>query len=155
MKKGMPGKPWRCRSPRVACAVALLLPLARVAAGQPIPAVVVAQVRVQNSAPATVYTGRVQAIQSVTFTARVQAFVEKIDFAEGGLVKPGQILFELQAAPYQAALDGAQASLSKAIATQKGDLGPMHFQAWVDESMPGGAIQPERPKPAGDFNALI
>jgi len=57
-------------------------------------------VRVQNSAPVTVYTGRGQAIQSVTFTARVQAFVEKIDFAEGGLVKPGQTLFErLRTAP--------------------------------------------------------
>jgi len=37
----------------------------------------------------------------------------------------------------------------------RGDLAAMHFQAWIDESMPGGAVQPQRPKAAGDFNTLI
>jgi membrane fusion protein (multidrug efflux system) len=88
----------------------------------PLTAVVVAPVVVQNVAPSTKYTGRVQAIQSVDFIARVQAFVEKIDFAEGGLVTAGQTLFELQKAPYKATLDGAQAALAKAEATEKNAL---------------------------------
>ncbi len=96
--------------------VSLLAPDALAA---PATSVVVAPVILQNVAPTTTYTGRVQAIQSVALTARIQAFVEKIDFQEGGLVKAGQTLFQLQAGPYQAALDGAQAALAKAQATEK------------------------------------
>lgn len=86
-------------------------------AASPPPAVTVAPVEIRNVAPVTTHIGRVQAIQSVAVTARVQAFVEKIDFQEGGMVKAGQVLFELQKAPYQAAFDAAQGALEKAQAT--------------------------------------
>ncbi len=86
-------------------------------AAAPPPAVTVTKVQVKDVAPVTTQIGRVQAIQSVAIIARVQAFVEKIDFQEGGMVKAGQVLFELQKAPYQAALDAAQAALQKAQAT--------------------------------------
>ncbi len=90
--------------------------LARAQGGPP-PAVVVAAVAVRNVAPTHSYIGRVQAIQTVNLVARVSAFVEKIDFQEGGMVKAGQTLFELQKGPYQAALDQAQAALQGAEAT--------------------------------------
>ena len=86
-------------------------------AAAPPPAVTVTKVQVKDVAPTITQIGRVQAIQSVAIIARVQAFLEKIDFQEGGMVKTGQVLFELQKAPYQAALDAAQAALQKAQAT--------------------------------------
>jgi membrane fusion protein (multidrug efflux system) len=87
------------------------------AADAPPPAVTVAPIVVRNVAPASSYIGRVQTIQSVALIARVQAFVEKIDFQEGAMVQKGQLLFELQKGPYQAAVDAAQATLQKAEAT--------------------------------------
>ena len=98
--------------------VALIAPSAAVrAADAPAPAVTVAPIELKNVAPANNYIGRVQAIQSVALIARVQAFVDKIDFQEGGMVKAGQLLFELQKPPYQAAVDAAEAALQKASAT--------------------------------------
>ncbi|HEX4260589.1 MAG TPA: efflux RND transporter periplasmic adaptor subunit [Acetobacteraceae bacterium] len=88
-------------------------------AAAPPPAVVVAPVRVANVAPASTFIGRVQAIQLVAVTARVQGFVEKVNFQEGGLVKAGQVLFELEKAPFQAALEAAQGALDTALATQE------------------------------------
>ena len=87
------------------------------AAETPPPSVTVAPIEVKDVAPTSSYIGRVQAIQSVAIVARVQAFLDKIDFDEGGLVKAEQPLFELQKAPYQAALEAAQAGLEKAQAT--------------------------------------
>src|SRR4051794_32617378 len=89
--------------------VALIAPSTAVrAADAPAPAVTVAPIELKNVAPANNYIGRVQAIQSVALIARVQAFVDKIDFQEGGMVKAGQLLFELQKPPYQAAVDAAE-----------------------------------------------
>ncbi len=96
----------------------LFAPHACRAAAAPPPAVVVAPVRVANVAPASTFIGRVQAIQSVAVTARVQGFVEKVNFQEGGLVKAGQVLFDLERGPFQAALDAAQGALDTALATQ-------------------------------------
>jgi membrane fusion protein (multidrug efflux system) len=99
--------------------LALLAPVRTLAAPEPLPSVVVAPILVQNVAPTHTYIGRVQAIQSVAVTARVQAFVEKLDFQEGGQVKAGQTLFELQSAPFQAAMEAAQGALDGALATQR------------------------------------
>jgi membrane fusion protein (multidrug efflux system) len=81
------------------------------------PAVTVEKVTVQNVAPVLTYIGYVQAIQQVSIMARVSAFIEKVAFAEGGMVKAGQVLYELQKPPYQAALDSAEAKLQGAEAT--------------------------------------
>src|SRR4051812_7444358 len=84
------------------CLLALLFPSAGGrAADAPPPSVTVTPIQVRNVAPSNSYIGRVQAIQSVAIIARVQAFIEKIDFQEGALVKAGQLLFELQKPPYQ------------------------------------------------------
>jgi membrane fusion protein (multidrug efflux system) len=49
--------------------------------------------------------------------ARVTAFLDKIDFQEGGDVRKDQVLFELEKAPFQAAVQAAQAQLDKAQAS--------------------------------------
>ena len=89
-----------------------------IAAAPPPPAVLVQTIAVKDVAPADTFVGQVQAIQSVTVVARVQAYLDKIDFKEGGTVAPGQLLFELQKAPYEAAVLQAQGALSRAQAME-------------------------------------
>ena len=48
--------------------------------------------------------------------ARVDGIVQKREFTEGGDVRAGQRLYQIDAAPYQASLDSATASLQKAAA---------------------------------------
>ncbi len=87
------------------------------AAAAPPPAVTVAPVAVQSVSPVHTYIGYVQAIQSVAIMARVSAFIDKVAFTEGSMVKAGQVLYELQKPPYEAALESAQAKLQGAQAT--------------------------------------
>jgi len=98
---------------------ATLLLLAAAPPSSPPPAVVVQPVAVQNVSPAETFAGQVQAIQSVNIIARVQAYIDKVAFQEGGAVQPGDLLFELQKAPYEAAVLQAQGQLSQAQATQR------------------------------------
>ena len=48
--------------------------------------------------------------------ARVTGIVQKRLFREGSEVKAGQVLFQIDPAPYQAAVDSAKATLAKAQA---------------------------------------
>jgi membrane fusion protein, multidrug efflux system len=57
--------------------------------------------------------GSVQAYNSVTVKSRVDGAIVKVDFAEGQEVMAGDILFELDPRPYQAALAQAQADLAR------------------------------------------
>ena len=59
------------------------------------------------------FIGRVQAIQKVAIVARVTAYLEKVDFEDGAEVKKGDLLYELERPPFQAALDA-----NKAVADQ-------------------------------------
>jgi len=60
--------------------------------------------------------GRVEAARVAQVRARVTGIVQKRLFAEGSDVKAGQVLYRIDPAPYQAALDSAKASLAKAQA---------------------------------------
>ena len=78
----------------------------------PPPKVVVAQPLQQ---PVTRYielTGNTQAINSVDLEARVQGFLEKINYTDGSLVKKGDVLFVIQQNTYQAQLEQAKATLA-------------------------------------------
>jgi len=57
--------------------------------------------------------GTAQAWNSVTVRSRVDGQVEKIDFEEGQPVKAGDVLVELDARPFQAALDQATAKIAQ------------------------------------------
>src|SRR5574343_548669 len=81
--------------------------------------------------------GRVEALRTAQVRARVNGVVQKRLFTEGSLVKEGQPLFQIDPAPYQAALDSAQAQLAKA-------------QANVSQA----AAQAERNKPLAEARAI-
>jgi membrane fusion protein (multidrug efflux system) len=83
----------------------------------PPPAVVVSPV-----APATVplyreYVARTEARETVAIRSRVDGFIEKVLFEEGGQVKAGQLLFVIDQRPFNAALQEARGSLAQAQAS--------------------------------------
>ena len=88
-------------------------------------------------------TGSVQAINSVDLMARVQGFLQEIDYKDGGFVHKGDTLFVIEPLPYQARLQqaqaaeqGAQAQLTQASAEydRQAQLGQKNFssQSTVD-----------------------
>jgi RND family efflux transporter MFP subunit len=62
------------------------------------------------------YTGNTAAVQSVDIRARVSGYLDKVAFAEGAVVKTGDLLFVIDQRPYQAASDQAQANVEQAKA---------------------------------------
>lgn len=84
-------------------------------AGPP-PAVVVAEVIRRNVPVYGEYVAQTVANSTVDIPARVEATLEKVLFQEGGRVKKGQVLFELDPRTYQAAVQAARAALRKAEA---------------------------------------
>ncbi len=61
-------------------------------------------------------SGRLEPIRIAQVRARVTGVVQKRLFAEGAVVKAGQSLYRIDPAPYQAALESAQAAQAKADA---------------------------------------
>ncbi len=69
--------------------------------------------------------GTVQAFNAVTVKTRVDGPIVKIAFTEGQEVGPGDLLFQIDPRPYQAALEQAQAAKEKdeaQLATAQADL---------------------------------
>jgi multidrug efflux system membrane fusion protein len=58
-------------------------------------------------------TGTVEPLQTVAVQAQVGGILRRIAFREGQEVRRGQLLFELDARPYRAALDQALANLAR------------------------------------------
>jgi RND family efflux transporter MFP subunit len=65
------------------------------------------------------FTGRTQAKESVEVRARIGGYLEKIDFKEGGPVKDGQVLFEIDDRIYKAQRDQSRAEVALADAQVK------------------------------------
>ncbi len=88
------------------------------AAGKAPPPATVGVVTVAEQAVAlqTELPGRVSPLRVAQVRARVNGVVLKRLFREGSEVKAGQVLFEIDAAPYRATLESAQASVAKAQA---------------------------------------
>ena len=84
----------------------------------PPPEVGVVTVAFQPVALQTELPGRVEPLRTAQVRSRVNGVVLKRNFQEGSEVKAGQLLFQIDAAPYRAAIDSAQAALAKAQAGQ-------------------------------------
>ena len=80
----------------------------------PAPGVTVAPVLERDINDWEEFTGRLQAVDAVEVRPRVSGYIEKVTFKEGTEVRKGDILFVIDARPYQAALAGAQADLARA-----------------------------------------
>jgi RND family efflux transporter MFP subunit len=64
-------------------------------------------------------TGNTAAVNSTTLVARVEGFIQSIDYKDGDSVKAGQTLFVIEQKPYQLALEQAQAGMASAEASTK------------------------------------
>ncbi len=104
----------------VSCLPALLLSggvLAQQPANAPPPTVTTEVVRDREVTPTSEFIGRVQAIQDFEAHARVEGFIEQVAFQEGQNVTKDTLLYVIEQAPYQAAVDSAKADLARAQAT--------------------------------------
>ncbi len=102
-------------------AVSLAMLLVAVSAQTPstAPAVLVAPAENKPLGRQVEFIGRVEAIEKVDLRARVQAFLTARHFEAGDRVEKGQLLFELEREPFEAALAQRKAQLAAAEATLK------------------------------------
>ncbi|KMY67470.1 hypothetical protein AAU61_11605 [Desulfocarbo indianensis] len=80
------------------------------------PVVSVLTVRTVEVNPASEFVGRVEAVQTVDLRARVEGYLDKLSFLEGGEVKAGARLIQLEQTPYVAKLHEAKAKVALAQA---------------------------------------
>lgn len=111
----------------------------------PPPKVVIAQPVKQSVTRYLEVTGNTAAINEVDLEARVQGWLEEINYKDGTLVKKDTLLFAIEPDTYKAQLDQAKASLASAQAqqlnsqveyTRQSTLGKSEFssQAHVDDA---------------------
>lgn len=88
------------------------------AAAQPaqmaVPQVPVAEVITRKVAPSLEFTGHTEASRTVELRPRVGGVIDGVSVPEGGLVRPGKLLFQIDPRPFQVALDAAKAELQQA-----------------------------------------
>jgi membrane fusion protein, multidrug efflux system len=89
---------------------------AQTPAGGAPPEVTVAQALSRKVSDSAEFTGRLQAVNTVQVQPRVGGFVESVQFQEGALVHKGDVLFQLDARPYQAEVDRLSANQAQAKA---------------------------------------
>ena len=95
----------------------LCSPVAHGQQGGP-PQVDVAKPLVENITDWDEFTGRFNAVERVDIRPRVSGYLEEITFKDGQLVEKGDVLFKIDARPFQAVLDSAKAELAAAQAAQ-------------------------------------
>ena len=83
----------------------------------PPPKISVAEVMSKNVTDFDELTGRLEAVNSVGVRPRVSGYVAAVRFNEGALVHRGDLLFEIDARPFQAEVDRLRAELARANAT--------------------------------------
>ncbi|WP_413110463.1 efflux RND transporter periplasmic adaptor subunit [Thaumasiovibrio sp. DFM-14] len=66
--------------------------------------------------PVSFQIGRMEAVESAKLTPRVSGYLKAKFFDDGAMVQQGDVLFEIDPTPYQAAFDAAQATLAEAKA---------------------------------------
>jgi membrane fusion protein, multidrug efflux system len=79
-------------------------------------AVTVAVVKPRQTSLWDEFSGRLEAVNRVELRPRVAGAILSTGFAEGGLVKAGEVLVKIDPAPYQAEVEKAQAQLEAAKA---------------------------------------
>src|SRR5450755_3285338 len=77
------------------------------------PQVSVAQVLEKRVKDWDEFTGRLQAVESVEIRPRVSGYIDKVAFAEGSLVKRGDLLFVIDPRPYQAEYNRSAADVKR------------------------------------------
>jgi membrane fusion protein (multidrug efflux system) len=91
----------------------------------PLPSVVVVAIEEGLVDKQDRFIGTIKAIQSVELKARVEGFLTQVAFDQGAMVTENELLYQIDPAPFQAALDSAKADLAVAqadLAAAQADL---------------------------------
>ena len=83
----------------------------------PPPKVSVAEVVLKGVTEWDEFTGRLEAVNTVSVRPRVSGYVSAVRFREGAIVNRGDLLFQIDARPFQAEVDRLKAELTRAKAT--------------------------------------
>lgn len=59
------------------------------------------------------FNGNTQAVETVELRARVEGFLERINFEDGSIVRKGQLLFQIDPKPFDAAVRQAEAQVAE------------------------------------------
>jgi multidrug efflux system membrane fusion protein len=107
----------RAAVPVIALAAAIACARADAQPGAPPPPkVTVATVVEQPVTEWDEFTGRLEAVDTVAVRPRVSGYVSKVTFDEGAVVRKGDVLFEIDARPFQAEVDRLRAERTRADA---------------------------------------
>jgi RND family efflux transporter MFP subunit len=79
----------------------------------PAPEVTVSKPLIENVTEYLEFTGTTKAVEEIEIRARVEGFLERVDFEDGDYVKEGQLLFIIDPRPYEAAVENARGRLAK------------------------------------------
>ncbi|WP_324753895.1 efflux RND transporter periplasmic adaptor subunit [Roseovarius sp. Pro17] len=85
----------------------------------PPPGVVAQKIESKPITDPAIFSGTVEAIDSVDIMARVQGFLQKTGFEAGQRVNSDDVLFEIESAPYDAVVSSAKARVAQAEAQYK------------------------------------
>lgn len=80
----------------------------------PPPEVSVAPVEARDVRHWEEFTGRVEAVETVELRPRVNGYIERVNYVEGGEVEEGDVLFVIDQRPYRAAFEQARGVLARA-----------------------------------------
>lgn len=92
-------------------------PSAQQPAEPPPPKVTAAAVIAREVTEWDEFTGRLEAVNTVSVRPRVSGYVAAVRFQEGAIVKRGDLLFQIDPRPFQAEVDRLRAELVRARAT--------------------------------------
>jgi RND family efflux transporter MFP subunit len=81
--------------------------------------------------------GSIDAFQQVQITARVAGAVDRVAFAEGQIVKEGDLLATIESDRYQVAVDLAKATVAKAEANQRSQQAELARRQTATAAHPG------------------
>lgn len=84
-----------------------------------LPTVTVSAAAVRQITEWDEFTGRLEAVNTVEIRPRVSGYVSRVRFREGALVRKGDVLFEIDARPFQAEADRLRAELQRTLSTQR------------------------------------
>lgn len=85
----------------------------------PLPEVVIKNPESKKVTDYVIQTGTIVAFKSVNLVARVEGFLEKIEFTDGSFVREGKELFLIEPKPYLEKLNAAQAQVAGKKAAYK------------------------------------
>ena len=80
------------------------------------PEVTVAEVACKQISDSDEFTGRLEAVNAVEVRPRVSGYLQSVHFKEGEIVRQGDLLFQIDARPFQAEVDRLKGELAEAKA---------------------------------------